>query len=93
MDRVYLNELFDIYENILSDHEKEVFKDYYQDDLSLQEIADNNNVTRNAIHKTLKNVEDKLKDIEEKLNFYKKRIKILKAIDNNDLNKIKEIIE
>lgn len=92
MNRVYLNELFDLYENLLSNHEQEVFKDYYQEDLSLTEIANNNNVTRNAIHKTLKTVEDKLRDYEKKLELHDKKKKILKALEKNDIDKVKNII-
>ena len=92
MDRVYLNDLYDIYNKLLSDKECLVFIDYYQNDLSLSEIADNNKVTRNAIHKTLKNVESKLITYEDKLKLYKKKQEILKLIDKNDISKIKELL-
>ena len=36
------------------------FKDYYIDDLSLKEIAENGHVSRNAIYKIVKKVEEKL---------------------------------
>ena len=32
-DRLYLNSLFDIYQELLTEHEQLIFKDYYQDDL------------------------------------------------------------
>lgn len=92
MDRIYLNDLFDLYQKLLNEHEQNVFKEYYQEDLSLKEIADNFKVTRNAIHKTLKKVEDKLSTYEEKLELYKKRNDLLKAVENNDIIKIKKII-
>ncbi|MBR1417205.1 MAG: hypothetical protein IJ572_05240 [Bacilli bacterium] len=92
MDRIYLNDLFDLYRDLLSEKECLVFIDYYQNDLSLKEIAENNNVTRNAIHKNLKNVENKLLTYEEKLNLYKKRKQILELIDKNDIIGIKKII-
>ena len=92
MNRVYLNDLYDLYNSLLNDHEKIIFEDYYQNDLSLAEIAENNSVTRNAIHKSLKSTENKLLDYEDKLKLYDKKNKILKAIDNNDINSIKNII-
>ena len=92
MDRVYLNDLFDIYQNLLSEHEKGVFQEYYQEDFSLKEIAENFMVTRNAIYKTLKTVENKLISYEEKLRFYQKRREILKAVENNDIMEIRKII-
>ena len=92
MDRIYLNELYDLYKNLLNERESLIFEDYYQNDLSLSEIADNNNVTRNAIHKTLKNVENKLNNYEDKLSLYKKKKQIYELIDKNDIIGIKKII-
>ena len=92
MDRVYLNDLYDLYKNLLNEKESLVFIDYYQNDLSLSEIAENNNVTRNAIFKSLKNVENKLLSYEEKLKLYEKRKQILKLIDKNDIIGIRNII-
>ena len=62
-DRLYLNSLFDIYQELLTEHEQLIFKDYYQDDLSLKEIADNNNISRSAVHNTLKAVNEKLSQV------------------------------
>ena len=67
MNRIYLNELFDTYKSLLTDKEQECFLDYYGEDLSLSEIAENKQVSRNAVHKTLKNVITKLEDYEQKL--------------------------
>ena len=92
MERIYLNDLFDLYQKLLNEHEQSVFIEYYQEDLSLKEIADNFNVTRNAIYKTLKSVEEKLNVYEKKLELYKKKNELLKAIENNDIIKIKKIV-
>lgn len=62
--------LFDIYGSLLTTNEQEVFRDYYFDDLSLQEIANNKNVSKSAIHKTINTTI-------EKLNFYEDKLKIL----------------
>ena len=43
---IYYNNLFDIYSELLTDKEKETFSLYYQEDLSLSEIADNNNISK-----------------------------------------------
>ena len=59
-NRVYLTILFDYYEKLLNDKDRECFKSYYFDNLSLDEIADNNNISRNAIHKHIKSAEEKL---------------------------------
>lgn len=91
-NRVYLNDLYDLYNSLLNDHEKIIFEDYYHNDLSLSEIAENENVTRNAIHKSLKSTESKILDYEDKLKLYDKKNIILKAIENNDVNKIKDLL-
>ena len=84
--------LFDYYGELFTDKQKEFFKDYYFNNLTLQEIADNNNVSRNAVHKNIKEIINKLDYYEEKLGLYKNKQKIEKLIKNIDVN-IKEKIE
>ena len=54
---IYYNNLFDYYGELLNEKQQEYFKYYYFDNLSLSEIADNLNLSRNAIHKQLKQIE------------------------------------
>ena len=91
-DFVYYNNLFDIYSDLLTDNERDNFQDYYQEDLSLSEIADEKNVSRSAIQKTIKNVIDKLNSYEEKLHIYKKNMKISELLDSNDIEQLKSDI-
>ena len=84
--------LFDYYGELLTDKQKEYFKDYYFNNLTLQEIADNNNVSRNAVHKNIKEILSKLDYYEEKLKLYSNKQKIEKLIENIDVD-IKEKIE
>ena len=65
--REYLIILYDFYSELLSDKQKEHFEDYYFNNLSLGEISENENVSRNAIHKSIKSIENKLYFYEEKL--------------------------
>ena len=48
--------LYDYYGELLSDSQKEYFMDYYFNNLSLGEIADNLEISRNAVHKQIKRV-------------------------------------
>ena len=87
--------LYDYYGELLTDKQKLYFEDYYFDNLSLQEIAENNNISRNAVHNSLKDIVNKLKFYEEKLKLYEKGKEINKLIENMDetiKNKIKELI-
>lgn len=94
-NQVLLNILYDYYGELLTDKQKNYFKDYYFDNLTLSEISENYNISRNAIHKSLKEIEEKLLYYEEKLKLYDKNIKIKKIIANLDddlKNKIIELI-
>lgn len=66
------NHHLDQYEQLLTDKQRQVAFDYYQEDLSLQEIADNQEVSKNAIYDTLKRTEALLLDYENKLKLVQK---------------------
>ena len=93
MDKeIYLSSLYDYYNPLLTDKQKEYFEDYYFNNYSLQEIAENGNISRNAIHKQLKETENKLIDYEDKLKLYQKAKEIEEIIKDLDAD-IKEQIE
>ena len=90
---VYLNELYDLYGNLLTDKQQMYFEDYYFNNLSYGEMSLRYNVSRNAIYHQLQLIEKKLNDYEEKLNLYRKKQKIndiIKLIDNNNAKRILE---
>ena len=90
---VYYNSLFDVYGKLLTDKEQESFRDYYQEDLSLSEIANENNVSRAAVQKTIKTVLDKLKYYEDMLHIYDKNVRLGKLLNENSVDVIKKEIE
>ena len=96
MDRVELTNLFDIYESLLTDREKEIFKYYYYEDLSLSEIGENLNITRTGVFNTLKKVEEKLTQFEASLKLMNIKNTLKGLLDEADIwvikNKIKKII-
>ena len=85
--------LFDYYEELLTDSQKKYFIDYYFNNLSLAEIAENIGVSRNAVSKDLKLTTDKLLNYENKLKLYEKDSKLRKIINKIEDNKIKEELE
>lgn len=91
-DIIHYSNLFDYYGNLLSEKEIEYFKDYYFENLSLQEIADNRNVSRNAVSKSLKNTKEKLDYYESNLKLLSKKEKIKKILDKDSYSKIEEYI-
>ncbi len=89
--------LFDYYGELLSDSQKNYFIDYYFHNLTLSEIAENNNVSKNAVSKDLKLATSKLEDFDSKLKLIDKDNKIIKVIkeENNEelLEKINKILD
>ena len=59
---VYYNNLYDCYYKLLTDKQKKYFEDYYFSNLSLGEIAENYNVSRNAVYKQIQITINKLKE-------------------------------
>ena len=59
--------LLDFYGDILSERQKDMLDFYYNDDLSLAEIADNYEISRQGVRSVLKKGENILINMEEKL--------------------------
>lgn len=88
---IYLTNLYDYYGELLTDKQKEYFEYYYMENLSLSEISENYNVSRNAVHKQIKDAENKLLFYESKLKLSEKSKKIEELLNGVD-EKIKEEI-
>ena len=94
-EREYLLSLYEIYNKLLTSKEKTYFENYYFEDLSLQEIADNFDVSKSYVGKYINSIEKKLYYYEESLMIQEKSIKIkeiIKDLDNSIKNKIEELL-
>ncbi len=92
---IYYVELFDYYGSLFTDKQKKYFEDYYFNNLTLQEIADNYTISRNAVHKNLKDILNRLDYYESKLHLYsnkKKLEELIKDLDDDIKLKIEELI-
>lgn len=89
MDRVEIINLFDVYETLLTDREKEIFKYYYYEDLSLSEISENLNITRTGVFNTLKKVEEKLLQYENNLKLMNIKNTLKGLLEELDIETIK----
>lgn len=85
--------LYDFYGELLNDKQKSYFEDYYFNNLSLVEISENENVSRNAVHKSIKSIERKLYNYEEKLKLYQKSQELNEIADNIQDEKLRERIK
>ena len=59
--------LLDVYGEVLDDHTKGIMKAYYEDDLSLSEIALDEKISRQGVRHIIKKAEEQLDFLEEKL--------------------------
>lgn len=58
--------LYDFYGELLTDRQKEFFDFYYNDDLSLSEIAENAGISRQGVRDVIVRAEAQMEDIEDK---------------------------
>ena len=61
--------LFDFYGELLTERQKEFFDLYYNEDLSLAEIAENYGISRQGVRDGIKRGEQILQEMEDKLQF------------------------
>ena len=87
---VEISILLDLYKNLLTDKQIDFLNDYYNNDYSLSEIAENDSITRQAVRDIIKKGENKLFEYEEKLGLMKKQIMQEEQIANilSDITKI-----
>ncbi len=87
---VRISMLCQIYGKMLTKKQYEMINNYYNNDLSLSEIAENNNITRQAVRDIIKKGENKLFELEEKLAFMEKTLKQEKQLQQilEELRKI-----
>lgn len=66
-DAFYLSRLFDFYGGLLTDKQRLFFDLYYNQDLSLGEIAEDAGISRQSVHDLLARTEEKLRGLEAQL--------------------------
>lgn len=62
--------LYELYGNLLTDVQREVFRAYYACDLSLAEIAEERGGSRQSVADALKKARKELEETERRLGFY-----------------------
>ncbi len=83
--RMRLGRLFDMYGGLLTEKQQQCLRFYFYDDLSLTEIAEEMEVSRQAVHDLLKRVEQTLERNEKKLG--------LLARDTRDEERLRSVIQ
>ena len=80
--KIEISILCQIYGKLLTEKQFNFIDDYYNNDLSLSEIADNYGITRQAARDNIKKGENKLFEYEEKLGIMKTTLKNEKTIED-----------
>ena len=76
--------LLDFYGDVLDDHSRSVMNSYYEDDLSLSEIAEGIGISRQGVRHIIKKSEEQLDFLEQKLGLADKFLTIEKAAKELD---------
>ena len=71
--------LFDFYGDMLTEKQRDVVELYYNDDLSLSEIAENEGITRQGVRDSIKRAEAQLLEMEERLGLAKRFREAIRA--------------
>lgn len=96
--------LFDFYIDMFDEHSQQIMSAYYEDDLSLAEIAANVGISRQGVRHVIKKCEEQLISLEDRLSLVKKHEATVRSIeklvevstsvnDTDSLSKINEVIE
>lgn len=96
-----MNALFEFYSTLLTEKQMNYIELYYADDYSLGEIAEEFDVSRQAVYDNIKRTEKLLEDYERKLHLYSdfivrsdllKQLKTQVEKDCSDNQKIQKIV-
>lgn len=81
MDRIVEKSLlFDFYGELLTEHQKDVYGEYIQNDLSVTEVADLRGISRQGAHDLIRRCEKILGDYEQRLHLLEHYLKVKKMV-------------
>ncbi len=81
-NNIEISMLLDLYGEALTTKQRDYLCFYYNDDLSLSEIAENEGITRQGVRDAIKRAEAVLYDMESKLKFSQKIEKMQTGLEN-----------
>lgn len=74
--------LLDFYGDVLTEKQRDVMEQYYNDDLSLSEIADNFGITRQGVRDAIKRGEGTILELEDKVGFARRYRAVQEGIES-----------
>lgn len=81
MKNLEISLLLDFYGDMLTEKQRDVVELYYNEDLSLSEIAAHSGITRQGVRDSIKRAESVLLDLEERLGLARKFRQIQDGLD------------
>ena len=66
--------LFDLYGELLTDHQREIYGLLVNDDMSLSELAEQYGISRQGVHDLIRRCDRQLEGYEEKLHLLEKKL-------------------
>ena len=78
---VYLSLLLDFYGELLTEKQREYAELYYNENLSLREIGENDGISRQAVRDALLRAENILRETEEKTGLVARHTKLMQEIE------------
>jgi len=87
-ERVQIAILSKYYGNLLTDRQQDILKMYVDNNLSLAEVSEELEISRQAVKDSVDKAIEILKDTENKLKFVARDDKLKEIIENKQLNQI-----
>ena len=81
-DKLYMSIYNDYYSGLLTEYQSQLISMYYDEDLSLLEMADRLSISPQGVRDALKRAEKTLEELEDKLHLVKKSEAIKELLEN-----------
>ena len=85
-------ELFELYKDLLTDKQRELFSSHYLFDLSLAEIAEQEGGSRQSVYDAVKKVKKKLDEYESALSLREKNMALLEIANETEDDKTRKAL-
>ncbi len=95
LDKITANALLDYYGSLLTDRQQTICRYYFEEDLSYQEIAENEGISRTAVYDTISHSLQQLERYEAELHLYanaRKRNALYDALDASQDPAVKKLV-
>ncbi len=73
--------LYDFYGELLTEHQKDIYEQFIQEDLSLGEIAQRAGISRQGVHDMVRRCNQSLRGYEQKLHLVERFMAVKKKVD------------